>query len=159
MNKPSIQIIYEDFEVAPNGIRNSLKVATVYFSEKTTPYTNSVSYADNFEYMIADIYQNGYVYIDDKNIIPVLNIKKFLDNNTAPHNEPINNVDQNSQQPQQQGQQRQQRHWRKNDRRNSKKQISATRAANLIPSPAKPIKPEEILQAPQPSPVEVPPNS
>jgi hypothetical protein len=138
MNK-SIQIIYEDFEIVTSGINRNLKSATIQFCEKTTEYIPSLNYADNFEAMVSDIIQNGYVYLNDNNVISVLNIKKFIGNNNVPFNDsskPFNDSskDKNAHnlQPVQKNQQRR---WRKNERRNAKK---------FVPQ-AFSVKPEEIL--------------
>ena len=132
----SIQIIYEDFEVSGadiNGritINKSLKVATIPFSERTTPYVNSESYADNVESMVYDIMQNGFFYVNGNSMIPILNVKKFLFNDQVKVNEP----------PKQQTQQEAKRNWpRKFDRGNKKRQIL------VDTSQIKPVKPEEVL--------------
>ena len=83
----SIQIIYEDYEVVPSGINKTVKVATVPFGDRTTPYVQSESYADNFESIVYDIMQNGFVFVNNS-LIPILNIKKYLFNEQVAGNPP-----------------------------------------------------------------------
>lgn len=143
----SIQIIYEDYEVVPSGINKTVKVAVVPFGDRTTPYVSSESYADNFESMVYDIMQNGFVFVNNS-LIPILNIKKYLFNEQTVGNQ----APQREQRPQDT-----KGNWRKNDRKFKKRPMA------IDPAFVKPIKPEEVLPvvAPAPTaeaigPVEVP---
>ena len=72
----SVNITYEKFV---NG-RPIVVTEPVLFSKKTTEYVESLSYLENMEAMIFDIFENGFIFIDDKTVITVFCIKSFAAN-------------------------------------------------------------------------------
>lgn len=77
--KPCMKIIYEGHEESNDGsIRKVLRTAFIEFSERTTEYINTLSYAENMEAMIFDILDNGFVVVGNGVAIPIFGIREFL---------------------------------------------------------------------------------
>jgi len=75
----AIKIIYTAYDVIQDGnIRWKEKEVIVPFSKITTEYIDKLSYQDNMEAMLLDIFESGFVFINDNIAIPVFNIKQFM---------------------------------------------------------------------------------
>lgn len=162
MNK-SIKIMYEDFVECNGKIEKELKIAIIPFSENTVEYKNSDGYVENFENLVYEILQNGFVYINETEVITILNIKKFIGNNDSQkvyntqnkQNSNNQNQDQDKNQDKDsnqnkiaQGQNRipqgQNKKWRKHNRRQRNSEQNYKPSPSIPSTPSIPIaKPEE----------------
>lgn len=75
----AIKIIYLHYETMQDkSIKCIDREAIVRFSKDSTEYVINQSYKDNMEAMLLDIFENGFVFINDNIAIPVFNIKQFM---------------------------------------------------------------------------------
>jgi hypothetical protein len=75
----AIKIIYLHYETMQDkSIKCIDREAIVKFSKDSTEYVINQSYKDNMEAMLLDIFENGFVFINDNIAIPVFNIKQFM---------------------------------------------------------------------------------
>jgi hypothetical protein len=75
----AIKIIYLHYETMQDkSIKCIDREAIVRFSKDSTEYVINQSYKDNMEAMLLDIFENGFVFINDNVAIPVFNIKQFM---------------------------------------------------------------------------------
>lgn len=156
----SIKIIYEDFIEANGKVEKTLKTATIQFSEKTVEYKPTEGYVENFENMVYEILQNGFAYINETEVITILNIKKFVGNNDSPASYTTQN-NQAAQTNQNQNRMPQgQKKWRKHSRRpriqetlepskelskepvKEVKEVKEAKEESQIPSSVEPVKEE-----------------
>jgi len=75
----AIKIIYLHYETMQDkSVKCIDREAIVRFSKDSTEYVINQSYKDNMEAMLLDIFENGFVFINDNIAIPVFNIKQFM---------------------------------------------------------------------------------
>lgn len=90
----SIKIIYTAYDTMQDGsIRWKEKEAVIPFGKDTTEYVDSLPYRDNMEAMLMDIFESGFVFINDRLVVPVFNVKQYM----ACDKEEVNTVINNSQ--------------------------------------------------------------
>jgi S-methylmethionine-dependent homocysteine/selenocysteine methylase len=80
----SIKILYEDWSLSAGSVfatgnifASKIKEAIVNFDGNNTPYVDSMSYSDNFDCFVHDAFSSGFVYINDRKAISILQIKCF----------------------------------------------------------------------------------
>jgi len=83
-----VKIIYEDCKSDIGTIVPKLTWALVPFGSLNSPYSDSTSYADNFEHFVQDSFESGFLYLDANEAIPIFQVKKFLAHNPP---DPTNN--------------------------------------------------------------------
>ena len=140
----SIKIIYEDYSDGANGaVEKKINSVIIPFGERTVEYNNSEGYVGNFENMVYEILQTGFVYINETEVITILSIKKFVGNNIP---ESVQNVQgqnvQASQNNQNERMPKNQKKWHKHNRR--QRVIESERPVAVAPqavAPASEIKP------------------
>jgi hypothetical protein len=87
-----IKIIYEDWEGkqtrSPKGVEVSfnpvVKEALVLFNEQNTIWQDYLSYNDNFDAFVQDIFECGFVYVSPTEVITIFQIKKCEMYNSEP---------------------------------------------------------------------------
>lgn len=93
----AIKIIYVHYETMPDGtIRSKDKEAIIPFTKNSTEYVDSQSYKDNMEAMLLDIFETGFVFINDNMVIPIFNIKQYMAFNKSETNKQVNIENQNN---------------------------------------------------------------
>jgi len=74
----SIKILYENWSVnGIGGVSSKIEEAIVNFDGNNTPYVDSMSYADNFDSFVHDVFNSGFVYINQRKAVSILQIKCF----------------------------------------------------------------------------------
>jgi hypothetical protein len=80
----SIKIVYEDWSLSAGSVfatgnifENKIKEAIVGFDGNNTPYVDSMSYSDNFDCFVHDAFSSGFVYINNRKAVSILQIKCF----------------------------------------------------------------------------------
>jgi hypothetical protein len=76
MDKKYVKIVYEDFRTNnSNRYHSEIKSDMVEFDGYNTCYINEISYEDNFDAFVHDLFSFGFLYLNDGRAIPVFNIK------------------------------------------------------------------------------------
>jgi len=80
----SIKIVYEDWSISASSVfatgnifASKIKEAIVEFDGNNTPYVESMSYSDNFDSFVHDVFNSGFVYINQRKAVSILQIKCF----------------------------------------------------------------------------------
>jgi hypothetical protein len=74
----SIKIVYENWSLSSiSGVSSKIEEAIVNFDGNNTAYLDSMSYSDNFDCFVHDAFSSGFVYINDRKAISILQIKCF----------------------------------------------------------------------------------
>lgn len=93
----AIKIIYSHYETMPDGsIKSKDKEAIILFTKNSTEYVESQSYKDNMEAMLLDIFETGFVFINDNTVIPIFNIKQYMALDKSEANKIVNTGNQNN---------------------------------------------------------------
>jgi hypothetical protein len=72
-----VKIIYENWVMERDGYKPAVTDALVPFCDKNTAWTDGLTYAENFDILVQDVFDCGFIYINDTKAVTVLQIKSF----------------------------------------------------------------------------------
>lgn len=72
-----IKIIYEDFKRSNKRYVPEIKSVLVSFGNYNTEYVETMSYEENFDAFVNDVFECGFLYLNDKKALSVFQVKSF----------------------------------------------------------------------------------